>query len=172
MDRQHYRVLVVDDDPIVRDVLLNILTSKGHKCDIASDGMAALDMAKEKTYACVVTDISMPHMNGIELTKQLLKLDPDVAILIITGFVNVHSDEEALNAGAADFIKKPFSVVEFSARFDKMMQNRETIAALRRTQREIEKEITEIVARLELAPMDRIADLKRVVDEISSRLRG
>jgi len=81
-----YKVLIVDDEPMTRDLISSILSSKGHTCVTASDGVEALDKAGMEVFDAVVTDIVMPNMDGITLTMELLKRNPSIPIMVITGF--------------------------------------------------------------------------------------
>lgn len=73
----------------------------------------------------------MPHMDGITFTKELVKLYPDLPIMIMTGHADEHSSESAIAAGAREFIKKPFPLDEFIIRFDKMMRDHETLCKIK-----------------------------------------
>lgn len=134
-----YKVLIVDDEAMTRDLISSILSSKGHTCVTASDGVEALDKASTEVFDVVITDIVMPNMDGIALTRELLKRNPSIPIMVITGFTDEHYYEESIEAGATDFINKPFSIAEFLARFQRMMRDYETICEIKKREQEIEK---------------------------------
>jgi two-component system chemotaxis response regulator CheY len=67
-----YKVLIVDDDPFIRRLISSILTLKGHQCEEANDGMEALEKFSKTSFDAVITDIRMPRMDGIDLTRELL----------------------------------------------------------------------------------------------------
>lgn len=125
-----YKVLVVDDEENVRDYLFTLFSQYGHHCETVKDGLEALHIAKEKHFDSAVIDIVMPLMDGIRLTKELLKINPEFPILIMTGCAEEHSAETAISAGAREFIKKPFSIDEFLLRFNKMMNEHKGIETL------------------------------------------
>jgi diguanylate cyclase (GGDEF)-like protein len=125
-----YRILIADDEELVRNFLVSVFSKHGHKCDTAKDGLEALEKTKKNFFNAVVADIVMPQMDGIALTKELVKLNPDLPIMIITGQHGEYSAETAIAAGAREFIKKPFSVDEFILRFDKMMRDHKGEEAL------------------------------------------
>jgi DNA-binding response OmpR family regulator len=125
------KVLLVEDDPILRNLIKEVLTADKYICHPVNDGREALETVNTETFDAVITDVKMPYIDGIRLTRELSKKYPDMPILIMTGFAHIHSDQEALAAGATDFIKKPFSITEFSARFSMMMHNHLTILKIR-----------------------------------------
>src|SRR4030065_2687712 len=122
-----YRVLIVDDEEMVRNFLVSVLSKQGQDCQTARDGLEALEKIKNNSFDAVVTDIVMPRMDGITLTQETVKLYPDLPILDITGHAEEYSAKSAMAAGAREFIKKPFSLPEFIIRFDKMMRDHETL---------------------------------------------
>ena len=122
-----YRVLIVDDEEMVRNFLVSVLFKQGQNCQTARDGLEALEKIKNNSFDAVVTDIVMPRMDGITLTQETVKLYPDLPILVITGHAEEYSAKSAMAAGAREFIKKPFSLPEFIIRFDKMMRDHETL---------------------------------------------
>lgn len=126
MKQPSYNILIVDDEDAIKNVLASILSLKGHKCSTASDGIEALSMLADNGYDVMIVDIVMPNMDGITLTKEALKINPEMPIMVMTGFAE-HSANEAMEAGAWDFISKPFSSNEFLLRFYKMMHNYEII---------------------------------------------
>jgi len=118
-----YRVLIVDDKETVRSFIVSLFSKYGHSCETAKDGIEALGKMKENSFDSAVIDIIMPLMDGITLTKELLRLYPKFPVMIMTGHADEHSAGSAIAAGAREFIKKPFSIDEFILRFDKMMRD-------------------------------------------------
>jgi len=118
-----YKVLIIDDEEMMRNLLISLFSEHGHNCETAQDGIEALEKIKKNSFDAVVTDIAMPHMDGITLTKELAKLNSNLPIMIMTGYADEHSAKLAIEAGAQEFIKKPFSIDEFIIRFDKMMRH-------------------------------------------------
>jgi CheY-like chemotaxis protein len=137
MRRPKYRLLVVDDNEAVRDLIINILSREGHHCLSAADGNDALDKASENNFDAVITDIRMPGMDGITLTKELSKRYDTLPIMILTGYDDQYSAETAIAAGAQEFVKKPFSVDEFLLRFQMMMGDHEALSTLEARKNEI-----------------------------------
>jgi len=122
-----YDVLVVDDEEGVRELIVALLSKRGHQCLQTVDGADALNKSVTNKFDAVITDIVMPKMDGITLTKELVKLYPDLPIMIITGQKGEYSAESAIAAGAQEFIKKPFCIFEFIVRFNRMMHGHESL---------------------------------------------
>jgi two-component system cell cycle response regulator len=117
------KILIVDDEEMMRSFLVSLLSKRGHECETAKDGIEALEKIKKNSFDSAVIDIVMPLMDGITLTQELLKLFPNLPIMIMTGHADDHFAESAIAAGAREFIKKPFSIDEFILRFDKMIHD-------------------------------------------------
>jgi len=122
-----YRVLIVDDEEMVRNLVFSLLSQKGYTCEVAKGGIEALGKIKNDSFDAVVSDIVMPHMDGITLTEELLRLHANLPVMLMTGHSHA---ESAIAAGAREFIKKPFSIQEFIVRFDKMMRDNKGEEAL------------------------------------------
>jgi DNA-binding response OmpR family regulator len=120
-----YKVLVVDDEAPMRELIVRLLSWKGHRCVTACNGLEALKIVEEEKIDAVVTDIVMPEMNGIALTRELSKKSHRLPIMVLTGHSKEYPEEAALDAGAREFIGKPFSIEEFLLRFHKMMRDHE-----------------------------------------------
>ncbi|MCA2005428.1 MAG: sigma-54 dependent transcriptional regulator [Ignavibacterium sp.] len=105
-----FKILVVDDEEIIRDSISYILETEGYEVEKAENGKVAYDKIKLKHYDLVITDIEMPAMKGTELLEKIKTLDPQTAVIIITAFGSLDTAITALRNGASDYILKP---VEF-----------------------------------------------------------
>jgi EAL domain-containing protein (putative c-di-GMP-specific phosphodiesterase class I) len=135
--RPRGRLLVVDDEPDLLDVLGTLLTDAGWQVDTAPDGRAALRLVDAHHYEVVLSDIDMPGMNGVELLRAIRGRDLDVPVLLITGHPRVDTAVEALEHGALRYLRKPIrerdlvSAVEDAARLHRMARlKREALAAI------------------------------------------
>lgn len=126
-----YTILVVDDEELVRNLVVTLLTKLGHSHITAADGVDALDRMKGNKIDAVITDIKMPNMDGVALTIEILKRYPGLPIMVMTAFDEEYSAGAAISAGAREFIGKPFSPEEFSVQLQKMINDSETIKRLR-----------------------------------------
>lgn len=109
------RILVVDDEPQLTRVLLRSLTSKGYDVRIADDGELALQTLHDWTPSLVITDLAMPNMGGLELCRRLRNIS-DVPILVLSVRGEEKTKVQALDAGADDYVTKPFGMDELLAR--------------------------------------------------------
>jgi two-component system, OmpR family, KDP operon response regulator KdpE len=109
------RILVVDDEPPLTRVLLRSLTSKGYDVHIAGDGEVGLQTFRDWTPSLVITDLAMPNMGGLELCRRLREIS-DVPIIVLSVRGEEKTKVEALDAGADDYVTKPFGVDELLAR--------------------------------------------------------
>jgi PAS domain S-box-containing protein len=106
------RILVVDDDPIVRLALSEVLTSTGYLCDQASTAAEALDLLNKNKYSCVLTDLVMPGKNGLDLLRDVTDNFPDIVVVLISGQNDVENVRKAMRNGAYDYVVKPLTISE------------------------------------------------------------
>jgi two-component system, OmpR family, KDP operon response regulator KdpE len=111
----HRRILVVDDEPQITRVLRTSLSSQGYDLRVANDGETALEIMKDWTPDLVITDLSMPNMDGLELSRRIrAKLSLPIIVLSVKG--EERTKVQALDAGADDYVTKPFGMEELLAR--------------------------------------------------------
>ncbi len=103
-------ILVVDDELLIRDLLYDFFQDQGWEISIASDGKKAMEILKSKDIDLLLTDIKMPEMDGLELTKYVRENYPDMPVVLMTGFPSVDSAVTALRAKVEDYIVKPFNI--------------------------------------------------------------
>jgi DNA-binding NtrC family response regulator len=120
---RQYKVLIVDDDSAVGELLATLLLLKGHQCRAISNGAEAIDLIKKEHFDAVITDVELPLMDGLTLTRELLRLKPSIVVAVMTGFSDKYTSKDAVAAGASDFLDKPFNIDELSLRFEEMMDN-------------------------------------------------
>jgi two-component system KDP operon response regulator KdpE len=112
---EHSRVLVVDDEPQITRVLKTILSSQGYQVRTAAEGESALSDFKEWSPELVITDLCMPHMDGVELCRRIREVS-SVPIIVLSVKGEEGSKVEALDNGADDYVTKPFGMDELMAR--------------------------------------------------------
>jgi two-component system response regulator HydG len=114
-------VLIVDDEPVVRDSLVAWLFEDGYETGTAASGEEAVECIREKDFAACLVDLKMPGgIDGIETMRRVREIRPDTAVIIITAFGTVDSAVEAMKDGAADFILKPFNPEDISAILERL----------------------------------------------------
>jgi FixJ family two-component response regulator/glycine cleavage system H lipoate-binding protein len=103
------KIICVDDEAIILDSFRKILVLDGYSVDTVENGREALDLLKTHHYDFLFTDLKMPIMDGVEVTKATKTLRPDIDVVIITGFASVETAVETMKYGAIDYIQKPFT---------------------------------------------------------------
>jgi two-component system, OmpR family, KDP operon response regulator KdpE len=112
---EHRRILVVDDESQITRVLRTSLSSQGYDIRVANDGETALEIMKDWSPDLVVTDLSMPNMDGLELCRRL-RVSSQVPIIVLSVRGEERTKVQALDAGADDYVTKPFGIEELLAR--------------------------------------------------------
>ena len=113
------RILAVDDEPVILDSFRKILVLAGYSVDTVESGQEALSLVRNNDYDFVFTDLKMPGMDGLDVTKAVKHLRPDVDVAIITGYGTIETAVSGMKHGAADYVEKPFTedeLVEFANR--------------------------------------------------------
>lgn len=113
------KILIVDDEKYLRDLLAEVLTSHSHECETAQDGEDALKKLADCHFDVVITDAMMPRMDGFTLLKNIKKMRPETAVVVVTGYSLAYSARDALSIGAEDYLAKPFHTEEILAVVDK-----------------------------------------------------
>ena len=125
------KILIVDDELIVRESLGGWLARDGHKVDKAASGEEALDKCRDTRYDILLLDIKMEGLSGLDVLKRVKESDPDVTVVMITAFGSIPSAIEAMKNGAYEYLLKPFDPDEMMVLIEKIMQRQ---AEIRETQ--------------------------------------
>ena len=118
------QILIVDDDVTVRSTMNEYITTAGYDSDSVSCAEEALELLKKKSFHVVITDIILPAMGGLDLTKTI-KQDQDCDVIVMTGYSDDYSYEEAINIGASDFVIKPVRLEELLLRLKRVLKERD-----------------------------------------------
>ncbi len=116
------RLMIVDDEMIVRESLLNWLRKYGHEIDTAASGSEALEKIEQKPFQLLFVDIKMPGMDGLELLERVKKEYPDTLVVIITAHGSIESAARAMRAGASDYLLKPFKPDQLSLVMERILR--------------------------------------------------
>jgi CheY-like chemotaxis protein len=108
----HYKILVVDDQPYIRKMLAELFTAQGIEVYEAENGSIALDIYEQQWPNCVLLDLKMPDINGIDILKGIRILSPEVPVILITAYADPEKMEEALALGITECFTKPFDIIE------------------------------------------------------------
>jgi DNA-binding NtrC family response regulator len=102
------KILIVDDEKKMRHILELMLEAEGYGTAQAENGKEALSLMERERFSMVITDLKMAHMDGMDLLREIKKLDPDYPVVVLTAYGSIESAVEAIKAGAIDYIAKPF----------------------------------------------------------------
>lgn len=119
------RILCVDDESVILDSFRRILVLDGYCVDTVESGKEALGLIQTHSYDFVFTDLKMPEMDGLEVTKAVKHLRPDIDVVIITGYATVETAVECMKFGAMDYVQKPFTEDELLGFVKKLLIKRE-----------------------------------------------
>jgi two-component system response regulator AtoC len=120
----HERILVVDDEEQMRDLLTKILERKGYQVSVCGNGVEALAILEKEPMDLVVTDVRMPGLNGMEALRAIKELNPEIVVLIMTAFGSIDQAVQAVKDGAYDYINKPFKIDEMLLTIEKALDER------------------------------------------------
>ncbi|MBI5394721.1 MAG: response regulator transcription factor [Verrucomicrobia bacterium] len=112
------RILVVEDEPALRDGLVDLLRGAGHAVEAVGDGQAAAQRGVHESYELVLLDLMLPKLDGIEVCQRLRKARPDLLILMLTARGSEEDRVRGLKTGADDYVTKPFGARELLARIE------------------------------------------------------
>ena len=116
------KLLIIEDDSVLRSGLEEILVGEGYEVDTADNGITGLKLFENKKHDIVLTDLVMPAMNGMEVLKEVSKINPKTHVVVITAFATVENAVEAIKLGAADYISKPFKIDEIQTKIKKILE--------------------------------------------------
>ncbi|MBI2413330.1 MAG: sigma-54-dependent Fis family transcriptional regulator [Deltaproteobacteria bacterium] len=140
----NFKILITDDDVDLRELLTEAVKNWGYTVSVAKDGDEALRKLRMERYDIVITDLMMPGMDGLALLKRIKELDREILVIIITGYATIETAVKAIEAGAYDYIAKPFRLDELMIviknaceRLRLMLQNKGLLDELRTAYGEI-----------------------------------
>ena len=119
------RILVVDDEPSMRELLDIVLRREGHEVFKASNGRQAVEILEREPIDLLISDIKMPDMSGVDVLKAAKLLDADIVGIMVTAYASIESAVEAMHLGAYDYVSKPFNVEELKLRIRKGLERKQ-----------------------------------------------
>ncbi|MBE0569824.1 MAG: response regulator [Deltaproteobacteria bacterium] len=173
------RILIVDDDPAVRELLSKVLTDVGqYETDTAADGVEGLEKIRAHRYDIIFTDLTMPRMNGMDFLKKSKEIVPDVPVVVLTGVSSMEIAVAAMRKGACDFITKPFrldKIVSTTERvlgewklYGRLVSTQGSDDSLKRLNSELFKRLQEIGALHSISTeVDRCHDNKEIYSRVA-----
>jgi two-component system response regulator PilR (NtrC family) len=154
---------VIDDEPIIHEVLSQLLATEGYEVELSSSGEEALEKLSSQTYDVTLLDLLMPGLDGIEVLQQIKRIDPQAVIIIITAYASVESAIAAMKMGAYDYIQKPFKHDELILIIERALEHKSLQDENLRLRDELGRKFSfeNIVGQSQ--PMQRIFDLIKAI---------
>jgi DNA-binding NtrC family response regulator len=121
------RILIVDDEHFIRDVLTQVAAGEGFESDATQNAQEAIRKLTETKYEMVLTDIRMPGLDGLQLLEHVSSHYPEIAVIMITGVTDLDAAVQALSSGAYEYVTKPFNVLELKNKIHKALGRRRLV---------------------------------------------
>ncbi|MDR3709494.1 MAG: HD domain-containing protein [Capsulimonadaceae bacterium] len=142
------RILAVDDEIDVANLLVRSLRFAGYQAEPETDGLTALDRLDTEEYDLMLVDLQMPRLRGDELQLRAQSLHPDLAVILVTAAADTELAVECLKAGAYDYILKPFDLHDVSVRVEKALERRATAIELKNYQADLQRKVGDQAGRI------------------------
>src|SRR5271163_2748170 len=162
------KILVVDDEEAIREVICTLLEAQGYLCTAGANGRIALDAFRKDSFDLVLSDIVMPEMDGLKLLAELRQDDPDVPVIMVTAMHDISIALEAIRAGAYDYILKPFEKDQLHLSVRRALEHRQLVIENRTYQSDLEHLVAERTQQLSIA----LQDLEQSYDYTLEALGG
>ncbi len=162
------RILVVDDEEAIREIVSSLLQTQGYRCSTAASGKEATEYLKRNTADVVLTDMVMPEMDGLQLLTWLRTHEPDVPVIMVTAIHDVSTALEAIRRGAYDYILKPFEKDQLFMSVRRAIEHRLLLLENRDYQRNLESLVEQRTAQFQGA----LRQLEQSYDETLEALGG
>jgi response regulator RpfG family c-di-GMP phosphodiesterase len=148
------RILIVDDDESVRDVISVLLREEGYHCAVASGADMALQLAEEEDTPLVISDMKMPGKDGLWLLEAFHEKYPDTAVIMLTGYGDTESAVDCLRRGAVDYLLKPPKLTDLIRAIERALAKRRVEMARKRYQKKLERKVRDRTTELRSALKD------------------
>ena len=161
------RILIVDDEPLIRKSLYEILRIEGYRVQMAETGEAALGILKKERFDIVVTDFQLPEMNGIALLEEIKRGSPKTEVILVTGYGTIESAVAAMKKGAFDYITKPINDSEIKIIIQKLIEKKQIIDENEALKQIIAKERRDHFCDL-IGASAKIQEVYHIIDSVAS----
>ncbi|MBF0477241.1 MAG: response regulator, partial [Deltaproteobacteria bacterium] len=172
-------LLVVDDDPNVRNLIIKWINKKGFTCLSAVNGQEALNILLQNEVDLVLSDIRMPIMDGIQLLKSALQHYPDLAVVLLTGYGEIEVAVDAMKSGAYDFLSKPIDLNILGISLDRALERRRMRLEIKHYQQNLERlvaertrELQQVLDRLKETNLETVRALSEGIEAKDPYTRG
>ncbi len=137
-------ILVVDDERGIREGCRRILISEGYIVEVAENGEEGLKLVKSKSFDLILVDLMMPVMGGLEMMEEVRKFDPEIIMIVITGFATIETAVDAMKHGAYDYMPKPFAPDQVIAVVNRGLEKRRLSLQAQRLMEERDQKLLEV----------------------------
>ncbi len=145
MEKSEFRILIADDDVMVRDVIVKFLSEQGYSVITANDGHEALRYLRLEDIYLVLTDLRMPGAGGLEILRTAKQINPEIAVVILTAYGTLDTALEAVKEGAYDYIAKPFVMQQLLL----VVRNAYNVAILMKEKEKLSSHLKELYKNIE-----------------------
>ena len=152
------RILIVDDEDFIREIICRKLGGSGFDCEAAPNAEDALEKISQNSYDCVLSDIHMPGMSGVDLLREIKAKNQDLAVILVTGAPDIDAALEAMRLGAYDHLSKPLNLAALEMTVDRALEKKRLVEENREYQRNLESMVKERTKQLS----DANEDLRRL----------
>ena len=166
------RILVVDDETIVKQVVIDFLEMKGFEVCGAGNGKEALKVLSEGDFGLVLSDIRMPEMDGIELLKKIRKRHAETGVIMFTGFADINAAVDAMKLGAFDYVAKPFNFDELLLIVERCLEKANLVRLTKEYQETLEKKVMEQAARIRSIFTEAVGSLTNAIEAKDHYTKG
>lgn len=171
-ERNGLACLIVDDEPRLRRVLVQLLESDGFRCREAGNGVEALRVMETDPVPLMISDLRMPEMDGVNLLRHVVQRWPLTAVLMVSAVADVDTAVKCLHSGALDYVSKPFNLEEVRARVEQALQRRQLKLELQSYQEELESRVRAQQSRIEELFLGGVQALAQALEAKDAYLRG
>lgn len=163
-------ILIADDEEEIRNSLSMVLQDEGYRCTAVADGAAAIEELKEHSFDILISDLKMPHADGIEVLEEALKRSSDTLTIIITAHATVETAIQALRKGAADYILKPLDFEEVILRIENLLKQKKLVQENKYLREQIDQEFNFNHIIGESKPMKEVYRMVKRVSDVNSNV--
>lgn len=118
------RVLIVDDEPMIRQLLTDVLGDEGYVVETVPSGEDAVLKLRDTRFDYIITDLMMPGMSGLQVLETVKQLDPETEVVVMTGYASLNTAVEAMKLGAADYLNKPVNIDDIRMRLKRLLEKK------------------------------------------------
>ena len=161
------QVLIVDDEPLIRKSLYEIMRIEGYRVQMAETGEAALGILKKERIDVIVTDFQLPKMTGIQLLEEVKRWSPKTEVILVTGYGTIESAVAAMKKGAFDYITKPINDTEIKIIIQKLIERKQIVAENEELKQIIAKGRRDHFCDL-IGVSAKIQEVYRIIDSVAS----